>query len=262
MRRSSPSQRRARLLCVVASELVLGATIVVMGALTPGYSQWSETVSRLGSSGQPLAPLARAGLVLHGILVLVGATPLGDHGPGKERLLAGLISLYGMAAVTAGIAPKDAPLGPHTVINQIHIDATVVGGMGIVAAMVVVAACSPLASARLTSTLVAAFSVMAVIIFRFSWGSPIYGLIERVLLALTASWLVALALRALSPGGAEELGEDLVRVAVEALAAEPLAHPHDIAVHEVEALGVEQQVGGLWEVDDRDPTLPPQHVER
>src|SRR5262249_11231321 len=45
--------RDARLVCVVASAVVLVATVVIAGALTPHYSQLADPVSRLGSPGQP-----------------------------------------------------------------------------------------------------------------------------------------------------------------------------------------------------------------
>ena len=37
-----------------------------------------------------------------------------------------------------------------------------------------------------------------VVVFPFTWGSPVYGLLELLLLALAVAWLVALALRTLA----------------------------------------------------------------
>jgi len=43
---------RIRLGCTAASVAMFTAAVVVLGALTPGYNQWSDTVSRLGSPGE------------------------------------------------------------------------------------------------------------------------------------------------------------------------------------------------------------------
>ena len=143
--------RAARLTGAVASAGVLGATVVVAGALTPGYSHRAETISRLGSPGQPLAFLVCAGLVLYGFLVAAAARPLGAAVPGPGRTLAGLLRLYGAASVVAGLAPKDAPGGPHTTGSDVHVAATVVGGAAVVAAMVLAACFAPTRTGRRTS---------------------------------------------------------------------------------------------------------------
>lgn len=185
--------RRPRIGSVAASGFVLSAIVMLVGALTPGYNESTETVSRLASPGQPFALLAQAGFVLYGILVLVGAGPLGDSVPDKKRLLGGLISLYGAAALTAGLASKDGPHGTHPTASGIHVDATVLGGAAIISAMIVVAVGSPHAIARRTSTVTASLTCATALTFKVMWGSPFYGLIERVLLALPAMWLSALA---------------------------------------------------------------------
>jgi hypothetical membrane protein len=190
-----PAFRTARLWSILASAVVLAATIVVVGALTPGYSQLSETVSRLGSRGQPHTVLARAGLVLYGLLVVIGAGALGARAPGKERMLAVLVGGFGVAGVVAGIAPKDPPDGPHTLTSQIHVTAAITGGAMLMVAMVLVARYAQLRSDRLAAAVAIAITTSGVIVFPFLWGTAIYGLVERVLLATGSGWLVVLAFR-------------------------------------------------------------------
>lgn len=112
---------------------------------------------------------------------MIGATPLGDHAPGGERAVAGLIAVYGATAAVAGIAPKDLPFARHTLASQFHVAATVVGGAAVIAAMVVVALRSPSPAARRASVVAAVLATVTTIVFRFSWGSPLYGLVERTL---------------------------------------------------------------------------------
>ncbi|MFN2608455.1 MAG: DUF998 domain-containing protein [Acidimicrobiales bacterium] len=184
---------RTRLWCAAASGFVLAATVLVVGCMTPGYSQWADTVSRLGSRGQPDALAARAGIVASAVLLLAAAAPLGAGAPGRERLVAGLLRTYGIGGVVAGLAPKDPPAAADTLASAVHVAATIVGGVGVVGAIVVVAAVAPTQRHRRASAATAAMASLGVVAFRLSWGSPVYGLVERFLLGLAALWVVAQA---------------------------------------------------------------------
>ena len=189
--------RTARLVAVIASGVVIATTVVVVGAITPGYSQMSETVSRLGSAGQPHAWLERAGILLYGLLVVFGAGALGSHAPSRERLFACAIGGYGIAAVVSGLAPKDPPHAPHTLPSQIHVDASLFGGAMMLVAMVLVARYAPVRADRTVAAALAGLTGIGVIVFRFTWGSSIYGLVERALLAIAVLWLALLARQSL-----------------------------------------------------------------
>lgn len=190
---SADALRAVRRACIIASAVVLASTIIVVGALTPGYSQLAETVSRLGSRGQPHAILARVGLVLYGVLVVFGAGPLGARIPAKERLLVGLVGGYGAASVVTGLAPKDPAYGPHTLTSQIHVGAAIAGGAMLVAAMVLVARYAPRRRERVSAATVLGLALLGIAVFPFLWGTFVYGLVERALLALAVGWLVTLA---------------------------------------------------------------------
>jgi hypothetical protein len=180
--------------CARLSGLVLALTVVAIGILTPGYRPAVDTVSRLGSPGQPYAAVARAGFVLYGLLVLAGTPAV--RGPRR------LVGAYGVAAIVAGLAPKDAAGAPHTPWSAIHVDAAVLGGVAIVAAMAVVAGDRSGPSWRRRSSLAAAaITVLAALAFRLCWGSPVYGLLERIVLAVPAVWVGSTAL-----GGVGVLG--------------------------------------------------------
>jgi hypothetical membrane protein len=194
--RPPTASRAARLACIVASAGALWTSIIVVGAITPGYRPLADAVSRLGSPDEPHASLMRAGFVLFGLLVVAGAGALGEHASGKERPLACLIGGFGAAAIVAGLAPKDPPQSAHTLTSQIHVDATIVGGAMLLAAMALVARYGPRRTDRRIARTVGALTMLVVVVFPFTWGSAIYGLLELLLLALAVVWLVALALRA------------------------------------------------------------------
>jgi hypothetical membrane protein len=195
----SPSLRSARVVCIVGAAAVLAATIVVVGALTPGYSQLSETVSRLGSRGQPHAALARTGLVLYGLLIVAGAASIGSGIPGKDRLVSLLVGGYGVAGIVAGFAPKDPPNGPHSLTSQVHVASAITGGALLMCAMALVAWFAPTHAHRRDAIVGLAITGAGVVVFPFLWGTTIYGLVERVLLGAASAWLVLLALREVAP---------------------------------------------------------------
>jgi len=190
--------RTTRLACLVAGTGLLVVAVVVIGAMAPGYDPMTDTVSRLGSPGQPYAIWARTAFVLYGLLVLGGAAPLGDVAPTRRRSLTTAIAIYAAAAVVAGLARKDPPDVPSTFVSEVHVGATIVGGAGILFAMILVSRHAPLRVDRRLATVVAALTTVGVVVFRFSWGSALYGLIERSFLALAMLWLAALAARLLT----------------------------------------------------------------
>lgn len=195
---TSSGLRTGRLLGVVASLPLLTGVVVVCGLRTPHYSHLADTVSRLASSGQPCAGLARTGFVLYGLLVVAGAGAVGTRVPTSRPLVSWLVAGYAAAAVVAGLAPKDLPGPIHTRTSQVHVLATVAGGALIVTAMALVARRSSNRGARVIAAWTAGFTVVASIVFRFSWGSMTYGLVERLLLAASGGWVASLAIEELA----------------------------------------------------------------
>lgn len=184
--------RAVRLTAAGASAAVLGANVLIIGALTPGYDQCADTVSRLGSPGQPYAVTARAGLALYGVLIIVATRAIGEAAPSNRRLVAGIVALYGLAAVVAGAAPKDAPGPRHTLMSEIHVAASIVGGSAVILAMAMTARGAPAVTDRRAAAMCLTLTLVGVVAFRLSWGAPFYGLVERGLLAVATCWIIRL----------------------------------------------------------------------
>ena len=163
---------------LAAAGTVLTATVLIAGAMTPGYDQARDTVSLLGAPGQPMSLVARAGMMAYGALVLAAARSAGAQ----------LIAVYGASAIVAGVVPKD-PTAGAAMLNAIHVDATLVGGAALLVAMVTVAMSAELASDRRASFASAGVALLGVVAFRLCWGSPTYGLLEKALIALATCWL-------------------------------------------------------------------------
>jgi hypothetical protein len=177
---------------LLAGAVVLAVTVAVLGALTPGYSHGADTVSRLASPGQPHAAVARAALVGYGLLVVAGAGALGRHAPGRERLLVALTCAYGGAGVVAGLAAKDLPGTAPTAAGAVHVAAALAGGGAAVASMALVWRRSPDPRRRLVAGALAVAVPTLALAFQRSWGTGVYGYVERLLVALPVLWLAAL----------------------------------------------------------------------
>jgi len=69
--------------------------------------------------------------------------------------------------------------------------------------------------------------------------------------------------RSAQPGDGDELGVDRLDVEVgDPASTEPLADIGDVAVEELECIGVGRELDCLRQVDDHEPPAPPQHVVR
>jgi hypothetical membrane protein len=202
---TSPEWFRARLGCVAVSAVAFASAVVAIGALTPGYNQWSDAVSRLASPGERWALAARAAFAAYGLLVIAGASTLRQYAGRHGRALAACLTLYGVAAIVAGVAPKDQPGAPHTIVSQVHVWGAIGAGALAIAAMTLVAGYGPARATRRAAAAMALLTVLAAVVFRYAWGTQLYGVSERVLLGLGMCWISALAARALAHSGDERL---------------------------------------------------------
>ena len=187
-----PTPLASRFLLSVGA-LVMTVTVVVVGAWTPGYDYRTDTVSRLASANQPYAAVMRASIVFYGLLVVVAARGIGASVSAHRRTVASLVSFSGAASIVAGVAPKDPPRVAPSMLSEIHVLAAVSGGVALVVAMLLFACFGPRPRQRRVSAFAGVLAVGAGAAFPFTWGSMIYGLLERLLLVIAATWLIVIA---------------------------------------------------------------------
>jgi hypothetical protein len=214
-------------------------TVAVAGARSPGYRPAAETVSRLGATDQPYAVEVRAAFVLYGLAVLAVAGRVAALAPAWVRRRVGaLVRVSAAAAVVCGLAPKDPPGPAHTLASRVHVDAAIVGGMGIVVAMAVVGRWGRRPGDRRTATIAACVTCLLATAFGLCWGSPVYGIVERLLLAVPVLWIPLAARRSVGPGDApgerhwvdddlDPLGLEPAPVAVVEVAMVEVVEEHD-----------------------------------
>ena len=186
---------RLRLAGAIAAGPALAMAITIAAVRTPGYSNWRDTVSRLGSPGQPWARLVQLAFVGYGLSVIAGSGAI-THVRHSSRMFLASIRVYGAGAVIAGLAPKSLPGASPTTASQVHVYATVVGGIAIVTAMAMVSVTDPSPTVRATSAAAAVVVLTASAAFRFTWGASYYGAIERLVLLPALAWVTVIAMLA------------------------------------------------------------------
>jgi len=190
---TSTTWARIRLGSASASFPVLAIGVLALGLLTPGYSQLADPVSRLASSGERWAAEAASLIAIYGAMVIVGSGSLRQYLPRRANLVTLLLTSYGAACIVVSIAPKNQPGTPPTLISQVHVSAVVIGGAMLFGAMGLVARCAASRTIRSTAIAVGALSAAGAVALRLTWGTHVYGLNERLLLALGMGWLSILA---------------------------------------------------------------------
>jgi len=219
--------RQRSVVALTAAAVLLGVTVLVTGELTPGYDHRYDTVSRLASPGQPYAMVVRSAIVAVGVLVVLNAEALRTSAATDRRLVSLLVGVVGAAAVVVGAAPKDPPdVGPTTV-SQLHVASSLIGVGALVGAMLCVTWSSPHRAERRRSAASLTLIVTAATAFTLTWGTVVYGLLQRVILLTALAWLVATAGAPLPRNDRRDLGRGrraLRRVAAERPAARDRRH--------------------------------------
>jgi uncharacterized protein DUF998 len=99
---------------------------ILGGALRPGYSHISDTVSELLSPGAPNKPLLVVFQVTHALLGSAFGVGIwqfvraSEHDTLTGRVGAGMIIAVGVATIATAIFPQDAAGAPRTVAGVLH----------------------------------------------------------------------------------------------------------------------------------------------
>ena len=115
--------RRYMLFAGIAAPIVYVATVLVGGAITPGYDHLSQPVSALFETGAVYATPISAAFVAYNMLLLVFGAGLLVSGRMDRRILqvgAVMILFNGLFGVLIELAPMDAQGTPVTVPGIVH----------------------------------------------------------------------------------------------------------------------------------------------
>ena len=121
-----------------AVTLVLGVTIA--GLSWSGYSHRTQNISDLGGTGAPAPLVLNTSLVLFGLLVIVLAVALGRLRMGGRplRIPAWLVGCLGVTSIVQGVTPCTPGCRGDTVVDAVHVLATMTGLLAFIAATLLV----------------------------------------------------------------------------------------------------------------------------
>jgi hypothetical protein len=137
--------------------------------------------------------VVRSAIVAVGVLVTLTARALPESGATYRRLVSLLVGVAG--AVGVGVGTKDPPDVDPTTVIQLHVAGSLIGVGALVAAMVYVKWSNSHRVERRRSAASLTLIVIAGAAFRFTWGSMVYGLLQRIILMTALACLVATARR-------------------------------------------------------------------
>lgn len=118
--------RKVLLLCGMLFPVVYIVMTILGGALRPGYSHLSDTVSELLSPGAPNKSLLAVFQIAHALLGSLFGIGLWQFVRGSEhnalvgRIGAGMIIAAGVATIATAIFPQDASGAPPTIPGVLH----------------------------------------------------------------------------------------------------------------------------------------------
>jgi hypothetical protein len=200
----SPKLRTARrgllLACVggVAAAFCYVATVLLGGAIVPGYSHLRHSVSELTSPGAPYRTLLAFGFLLYnGAVALLGAGLLRSSVPSRSSRIAGVLLIVCAAAGILQLEPfPQDPMGsPITAAGGVHIALAGLSAITLVVALLMFA--RAWRDDPIWRTL-RGFSVIVAIAILVTGGvgaalvtSPVFGLLERLTQLSFLSWFAA-----------------------------------------------------------------------
>jgi hypothetical protein len=175
------------------------------GALRPGYSHVSDTVSELFSPGSPNRLLLSALYTLFAVLLVlfgIGILMFVQRNESSKRIgifgASAFIAVGALNILTATIFPQDAWGSPSTFFGEMHINLH--GLISILSIIYILllgiwfhrTGISPNFRTYSIASVVAV--VLAAAWFMASYGSPIMGLSERIIALVGFQWTFILAL--------------------------------------------------------------------
>ena len=197
--------RRFLYLCGLIAPLLFVFTTILGGAIRPGYSHVSDTVSELFSPGSPNRLLLSALHTLFTVLLVlfgIGILKFVQRNESSKRIgLFGASAFIAMGALnilTATIFPQDAWGSPSTFFGEMHIILSGVISILSIMYILLIGNWFHRTGISLNFRTYSIATVVAVVLaaawFIASFGSQIMGLSERLTILVGFQWTFILAL--------------------------------------------------------------------
>jgi hypothetical membrane protein len=192
---------RHLLLCGIFAPVTMMVIIIVVGQITPHYSPVSDTISQMGTPESPYASVLNCGFVIYS--VLIGLTAYGFHrrlryaAMGKTLVI--LLGIHAVGIILLMVFP-DSPefVGKHFTDDILHNVFSAVAYPALLVGILVFTGIARQEKAlRITAVVglaVVFFNLPMPFINMIDSLRPISGLLQRLLMASSFSWLALTSL--------------------------------------------------------------------
>jgi len=198
----------------LGAALVLGGvaayvgTVVVAGALTPGYRSARQLISELGATGAPFSDLVGAMLVGVGAIAVAFAHALRREPALASPIGRGLLAALGGSLVLGGIFRCDPQCAPRTAAGWLHLVTAAPGAVACLVAPFVFAHHLARGGWRRRARVSFGFGLASLLahaaLFALAPALDCVGLGQRLATAVPLAWLTCLASWALRPVAPED----------------------------------------------------------
>jgi hypothetical membrane protein len=193
----------------VAACVIFWTGMLVLGALRPSYSQWTNDISELGAIGTPNAVVWNiVGFIIPGLCLAFVSRRLGiaidSEGTRSGRLATWLLPLFGVGVAGQGLFPALLENGAPVIMSwhtRVHLIISLVSGLAWVSGLLLLI--MPMRrNADWRSLYVAnVAAVLLVIVGSFGRGSGLPdGLVQRIVDAVVFTWFLLMSVRLVQLG--------------------------------------------------------------
>lgn len=176
--------------------ILMMAVIILVGQITPNYSPITNSISQMGARVQPYAVILNSAYIVYGILIITIAYILSKNLPHSTlvRALLTLLVIHALGSICLALFPDKLDTPGVLVDNTIH---NVFSGVSYVSLLLGILFYSIYALRQkkirivgIAGILVVVINFMMPMIGLFSYLSIIGGLLQRLLIFCSFSWVV------------------------------------------------------------------------
>ncbi len=196
MKTNNDKMARFLLLCGVLAPVMMMIVIFVLGQITPDYNPISDSVCQMGTPDKPYAIVLNGGYITYGILMSAAAYGLhrsiSSTTTAKRMTL--LLCIHAVGTMLLGVFPDSLDLAPkHLNDDLLHNIVSAVSYIPLLAGIFVFRKIAQqekaLRAIGILGIVVVLVNLPVPVINMFGFFKPISGLLQRILVGASFSWL-------------------------------------------------------------------------
>jgi len=196
MKTNRDQMGRFLLLCGVFAPIMMMIVIFVLGQITPNYNPFSDSVCQMGTPDKPYAIVLNAGYIAYGILMSAAAYGLyrSITSTTTAKRMTILLCIHAAGTLLLGVFPDSLDLAQkHLTDDLIHNIISAVSYVPLLVGIFIFRKVAyqetALKAVGILGIIVVLINLPVPVINMFGFFEPISGLLQRVLVGASFSWL-------------------------------------------------------------------------